>query len=81
VRLFIPAETEIYISPYRIQRNPDLWEMADKFDPDRLNPEKSPQHRELALCPFGEARGTSAIVCPYRGCDSMKRSRQKSPLV
>ena len=50
---FVPAGTEIYISPYLIQRNPDLWEMPDKFDPDRMRPETGPQRQELALCPFG----------------------------
>jgi cytochrome P450 len=28
---FVPAATEIYIPPYFIQRNPNLWEMPDSF--------------------------------------------------
>jgi cytochrome P450 len=50
---FVPAGTEIYISPYLIQRNPNLWETPDAFDPDRMKPELSRLRHELALCPFG----------------------------
>lgn len=46
---FVPAGTEIYISPYLIHRSPHLWETPDRFDPDR---QSSDQH-ELARCPFG----------------------------
>jgi cytochrome P450 len=34
---FVPAGTEIYISPYLIQRNPNLWEAPDRFDPHRMS--------------------------------------------
>jgi cytochrome P450 len=50
---FVPAGTEIYISPYLIQRSPDLWEVPDRFDPRRMRPENRLNRRELALCPFG----------------------------
>ena len=50
---FVPAGTEIYISPWLIQRSPDLWEAPDKFDPDRLSPDKGGNLHELAMCPFG----------------------------
>jgi cytochrome P450 len=50
---FVPAGTEIYISPYLIQRSPDLWEVPDRFDPDRMHPENRLNRPELALCPFG----------------------------
>lgn len=30
---FVPAGTEIYNSPYLIQRNPALWDDPDRFDP------------------------------------------------
>jgi cytochrome P450 len=33
---FVPAGTEIYISPYLIQRNPAFWEAPDRFNPDRF---------------------------------------------
>jgi cytochrome P450 len=50
---FVPAGTEIYISPYLIQRNPDLWEAPDHFDPERMSPDNERDRHELALCPFG----------------------------
>lgn len=49
----VPAGTEIYISPYLIQRNPGLWEAPDHFDPERMDPDKLRDRPELALCPFG----------------------------
>lgn len=50
---FVPAGTEIYISPYLIQRHPAIWEVPDGFDPDRFAAgELDDQHR-LAMCPFG----------------------------
>jgi cytochrome P450 len=55
---FVPAGTEIYISPYLLQRHPGLWQDPDRFDPDRFDRgsigagEAQLPHR-LALCPFG----------------------------
>jgi enediyne biosynthesis protein E7 len=50
---FVPAGTEIYISPYLIQRSPHLWEHPDRFDPDRMNSAEHARRHELAQCPFG----------------------------
>lgn len=50
---FVPAGTEIYISPYLIQRSPQLWEAPDDFDPDRMSVHNGLDRHELALCPFG----------------------------
>jgi cytochrome P450 len=50
---FIPAGTEIFISPFLIQHSPQLWEKPDRFDPDRLSANKTSERPELALCPFG----------------------------
>ena len=50
---FVPSGTEIYISPYLIQRSPHLWEDPDRFDPDRLNADNGLDRHEFALCPFG----------------------------
>jgi len=50
---FVPAGTEIYISPYLIQRSPSLWPSPDRFDPDRMSPENVSKRHELAFCPFG----------------------------
>ncbi len=50
---FVPAGTEIYISPYLIQRSPNLWEEPDRFNPDRMRPDQVVERPELAMCPFG----------------------------
>ena len=39
-RLLVPAGTEIYISPYLIQRHPAFWEAPDRFNPDRFGPDE-----------------------------------------
>jgi cytochrome P450 len=49
---FVPAGTEIYISPYFIHRHPDLWEDPDRFNPDRFAPEHSQGRPPLAMLPF-----------------------------
>jgi cytochrome P450 len=61
---FVPAGTEIYISPYLIQRSPHLWEAPDRFDPDRSDSDHLSSDRpELAFCPFGAAppRGSASV--------------------
>ena len=50
---FVPSGTEIFISPYLIQRSPQLWETPDRFEPDRLGPENGLDRHEFAMCPFG----------------------------
>lgn len=50
---FVPAGTEIYISPFLIQRNPYLWQTPDDFDPDRMNSCNRGDRHELSACPFG----------------------------
>jgi cytochrome P450 len=49
---FVPADTEIYISPYFIQRHPDLWENPDSFNPDRFGPDHLQDRRPQAMIPF-----------------------------
>jgi cytochrome P450 len=49
---FVPAGTEIYISPYFIQRHPDLWEDPDCFNPDRFGPDHSQDRNGLRMLPF-----------------------------
>jgi cytochrome P450 len=49
---FVPAGTEIYVAPYFIQRNPNLWEEPDRFNPDRFRPENVKQRHRLATMPF-----------------------------
>ncbi len=49
---FVPARTEIYISPYLIQRNPNLWRNPESFDPGRFDPGQSSDRTDLAALPF-----------------------------
>lgn len=49
---FVPAGTEIYVSPYFIHRHPDVWENPNRFNPDRFEPEKSKDRHRLAMIPF-----------------------------
>jgi cytochrome P450 len=51
-KYFVPAGTEIYISPYFIQRNPKLWDEPDRFNPDRFSPGQSLDRRPMAMIPF-----------------------------
>ena len=51
-RYFVPAGAEIYVSPYYIQRHPDLWENADQFDPERFAPGDREKRRRMMLLPF-----------------------------
>ncbi len=49
---FVPAKTEIYISPYFIHRNPSLWDAPDTFNPDRFKAEYSKDRHPMAMLPF-----------------------------
>jgi len=51
----VPAGTEIYISPYLLQRHPRLWPAADQFEPERFDPGrgKELERSRLSMCPFG----------------------------
>ncbi|HJU18772.1 MAG TPA: cytochrome P450 [Stellaceae bacterium] len=48
----VPANTEIYIPIYFIQRHPGLWEHPDRFDPDRFGPDPVQARQRLAMLPF-----------------------------
>lgn len=49
---FVPAGTEIYISPYFIQRNPNLWNEPDRFNPSRFLSDEAQRHDRYATMPF-----------------------------
>lgn len=49
----VPPGTEIYISPYLLQRHPRYWQDPDRFDPGRFAAGESPDRHPLATCPFG----------------------------
>jgi len=51
-KFFVPAGTEIFISPYLIQRHPALWQEPERFDPDRFLPEGAKARHPLAMLPF-----------------------------
>jgi cytochrome P450 len=46
------AGTEIYISPYLIQRHPAFWEAPDRFDPDRFEPGQLRDRHQMTMLPF-----------------------------
>lgn len=48
----VPAGTEVYVSPYIIQRRYDLWPEPARFDPDRFDPRRSAGRHPSALLPF-----------------------------
>jgi cytochrome P450 len=50
---FVPAGTEIYISPYLIQRHPAFWADPDRFNPDRFGPIESHTRHPMTMIPFG----------------------------
>ena len=52
-KYFVPNGTEIYISPYYIQRSPQLWDAPERFDPERMSIGKKSDRPEMAFCPFG----------------------------
>lgn len=49
---FVPAGTEIYISPYFIQRHPAMWIEPDRFNPDRFGSQNLIGHGRLPTIPF-----------------------------
>jgi cytochrome P450 len=49
---FVPAGTEIYISPYIIQRRPDVWVNPESFQPDRFRSVNVREKRSASMLPF-----------------------------
>jgi cytochrome P450 len=49
----VPSGTEIYISPYLLQRHPRLWKDPHRFDPERFEAGNSENQERLSMCPFG----------------------------
>ncbi len=49
---FIPAGSDIFISPYFLHRNPEFWPEADKFDPERFTESAIKQQHKQAYIPF-----------------------------
>jgi cytochrome P450 len=54
VNITIPEGTNLLIPLYLINRDPDLWAMPSKFDPDRFNGQSCYfQSSKVAFFPFG----------------------------
>ena len=49
---FVPAGTEIYLSPYIIQRHPNFWKDPTRFDPDRFSRAQLANQHPLAMLAF-----------------------------
>jgi cytochrome P450 len=49
----IPRGTRLVISPYVTHRHPDFWPNAERFDPQRFEPEKLRSMNRCAYLPFG----------------------------
>jgi len=49
----VPSGTEIYISPYLLQRHPRLWQEPHRFDPERFEAGNAANQQRLSMCPFG----------------------------
>ena len=49
---YVPAGTEVYISPYVIQRHPDLWVEPDSFHPERFKSTDVRERRSATMLPF-----------------------------
>jgi len=49
----MPANTDVLISPYLVQRHPAFWPNPDRFDPDRFLPAVADLRNRFAYLPFG----------------------------
>ena len=49
---YVPAGTEVYISPYVIQRHQDLWLEPESFHPERFKSTDVGEKRSAAMLPF-----------------------------
>lgn len=49
---FIPAGSDIFISPYYLHRHPGFWTNAEQFDPERFTEANSKEQHKQAYIPF-----------------------------
>lgn len=49
----IPAQSDIYISPYLVHRHPAHWSSPEKFDPQRFAQQQVATRHPFAYIPFG----------------------------
>ena len=50
---FLPAKTNVFFSPYVIQRSPQFFPDPLRFDPERFTPEEKAARPRFAYFPFG----------------------------
>jgi cytochrome P450 len=49
----MPANSDVVLSPYLVQRHPAHWTDPARFDPDRFLPENNDRRNRFAYLPFG----------------------------
>ncbi|MDZ7805212.1 cytochrome P450 [Thiohalophilus sp.] len=49
---FVPAGTDIFITPYFLHRHPRYWPQPEKFDPERFAEENIREQHKQAYIPF-----------------------------
>lgn len=51
--IFVPKGTALNLAFYAVHHDPEYWEEAQKFDPDRFLPENRHKIRQFSFLPFG----------------------------
>jgi cytochrome P450 len=49
----IPANSDVLVCTYTIHRHPQFWEDAERFNPQRFDPEHGPERPSWVYLPFG----------------------------
>jgi cytochrome P450 len=49
----VPRGTIVFVSPYAVQRRPDVYPDPERFDPERFSPEGEASRPRSAYLPFG----------------------------
>lgn len=66
----IPAGSDIFISPYFLQRDPNVWDQPNEFNPDRFLPSNSTDRHKLSYIPF--SAGPRKCIGDYFSIIEMK---------
>lgn len=56
----IPANTDVFVSPYLVHRHPAFWDDPERFDPDRFNTAAKEKRNRFCYLPF--ALGPRACI-------------------